>query len=598
MALRIEDYALVGDTQTVALVGRDGSFDWLCLPRFDSGACFAALLGGREHGRWLIAPRGADPARTTRRYRDGTLVLETTFTTPEGRVRVIDCMPPRDRTPDVVRVVEGVEGTVPMHMELVARFDYGSVLPWVRRMPDRRLRLIAGADSLYLHTDFETRGEGLTTVADFNVQAGERLHAVLSWQASHEELPAPPDPEKALADTESWWRQWCGRCSYEGPYRSAVFSSLLTLKALTYAPTGGIVASPTTSLPELLGGTRNWDYRYCWLRDATFTLYALTLAGYDAEAAAWRDWLLRAVAGDPAKLQIMYGLGGERRLSEYELDWLPGYEGSRPVRAGNAAVGQLQLDVYGEVIDALFQTRRTGMSFDPASWNVQRALLEFLEGAWQRPDSGLWETRGPRQHFTHSKVMTWVAFDRAVRSVEQSGLEGPVERWRTLRDRIHADICAHAWNGEKGAFVQAYGSEHLDASLLLIPQVGFLPAHDPRVSGTVAAIERELVRDGFVMRYPTRGQDGLPPGEGVFLACSFWLADGYALLGRTREARELFERLIALRNDVGLLSEEYDPESGRLVGNFPQAFSHVGLVNTAYNLSPTATRPAHHRRQS
>ena len=597
MPLRIEDYALVGDTQTVALVGRDGSFDWMCVPRFDSGACFAALLGAPEHGRWLLAPQGADPAATTRSYRDGTLVLETTFTTPEGRVKVIDCMPPRDRTPDVVRVVEGLDGAVPMRMELVARFDYGSVLPWVRRTPDRRLRFVAGADSLYLHTDFDTRGEGLTTVADFTVCAGQRFHAVLSWQPSHEELPPPPDAEKALADTEAWWREWSCRCSYEGPYRSAVFSSLLTLKALTYAPTGGIVAAPTTSLPEQLGGTRNWDYRYCWLRDATFTLYALTLGGYESEAAAWRDWLLRAVAGDPAKLQIMYGLGGERRIAEYELDWLPGYASSRPVRAGNAAVGQLQLDVYGEVLDALFQTRRAGIPPDPAAWNLERALLDFLEGAWQKPDDGIWETRGPRQHFTHSKVMTWVAFDRAVKSVEQARLPGPVDRWRALRDQIHADVCAHGWNASKGAFTQAYGSEHLDASLLLMPEVGFLPVQDPRVIATIAAIERELLKQGFVQRCPTRGQDGLPPGEGVFLACSFWLADCYALLKRTDEARQLFERLIALRNDVGLLSEEFDPASGRLVGNFPQAFSHVGLVNTAHNLS-TATGPAQHRRQS
>jgi GH15 family glucan-1,4-alpha-glucosidase len=597
MALRIEDYALVGDTQTVALVGRDGSFDWMCVPRFDSAACFAALLGGPEHGRWLLAPRNADPARTTRTYRDGTLMLETTFVTPEGRVRVVDCMPPRDRTPDVVRMVEGLDGEVSMHSELVVRFDYGSILPWVRRLPDRRLHLIAGADALVLSTEFETRGEGLTTVGDFSVRKGQRLHAVLSWYPSHEEPPPPPEPAKSLADTEAWWREWAGHCSYEGSYRDAVYSSLLTLKALTYAPTGGIVAAPTTSLPERLGGTRNWDYRYCWLRDATFTLYALTLAGYESEASAWRDWLLRAIAGDPAKLQIMYGLGGERRLFEYELGWLPGYAASRPVRVGNAAVEQLQLDVYGEITDALYQTRRSGLAPEPASWNVQRALLDFLEGAWKQPDDGLWETRGPRQHFTHSKMMAWVAFDRAVKTVEQTALEGPVERWRALRDAIHEDVCTHGWHAGKRAFTQAYGSEHLDASLLLMPQVGFLPVRDERMVSTVAAVERELVKDGFVARYETCGQDGLPPGEGVFLACSFWLADCYALLNRTEEARKLFERLLALRNDVGLLSEEYDPKNGRLVGNFPQAFSHVGLVNTAYNLSPVQTRPAHHRRQ-
>jgi len=595
MALRIEDYAIVGDTHTAALVGRDGSFDWLCVPRFDSGACFAALLGGPEHGRWLLAPRGADAARTTRTYRDGTLILETTFATPEGRVRVIDSMTPRDQRPDVVRIVEGLEGEVPMRMELVVRFDYGSLLPWVRRLPDRRVSFVAGADALVLDTDFETRGEEFTTVADFSVRAGQRQHAVLSWFASHAE-PAPrKEPERALANTERWWKEWAGRCTYRGPFRDAVSSSLRALKALTYAPTGGIVAAATTSLPERLGGPRNWDYRYCWLRDATFTLYALTLAGYQAEAVAWRDWLLRAVAGDASMLQIMYGVAGERRLLEVELDWLPGYEGSRPVRIGNAAVGQLQLDVYGEVIDTFFQTRRTGLAPDPTAWNFELRLLEFLEGAWQEKDEGLWEMRGPRQHFTHSKVMAWVAFDRAVKSIEQSRLAGPVERFRALRDRIHADVCARAWHAGKRAFTQAYGSDHLDASLLLLPQVGFLEPHDPRFASTVAAIERELVKDGFVLRYPTRGQDGLPPGEGVFLACSFWLADCYAVQGRIREARELFDRLLALRNDVGLLSEEFDPASGRLIGNFPQAFSHVGLVNTAFNLSPRATQPAQHR---
>jgi len=596
MALRIEDYAIVGDTQTVALVGRDGSFDWLCVPRFDSGACFSALLGGPEHGRWLIAPRGADLARTTRNYRDGTLILETTFTSPEGRVRVIDCMPPRDRTPDVVRVVEGLDGEVPMHMELVVRFDYGSLLPWVRRLPDDRVNFIAASDALVLSTDFATRGEGFTTVSDFSVRAGQRLHAVLSWRPSHEEPAPPADAERALADTESWWREWAARCSYRGAFRAEVSSSLLVLKALTYAPTGGIVAAPTTSLPELLGGSRNWDYRYCWLRDATFTLYALTLAGYDSEAAAWRDWLLRAVAGDPSKLQIMYGLGGERRLPETELAWLPGYAGSRPVRIGNAAVDQHQLDVYGEVIDALHQTRRAGIPADHDAWHLERALLEYLEGAWSEKDQGLWETRGPQQHFTHSKVMAWVAFDRAVKAMEQGQVEGALERWRTLRDRIHDDVCKNAWNPSKRSFTQAYGSEHLDASLLLMPEVGFLPARDPRFVSTVAAIERELMKDGFVQRYPTRGQDGLPPGEGVFLACSFWLADCYALLGRTNEARELFQRLLALRNDVGLLAEEYDPHARRQLGNFPQGFSHVALVSTAYNLGqPERKKPSEQR---
>jgi len=598
MPLRIEDYALLGDTQTAALVGRDGSIDWLCVPRFDSGACFAALLGAPEHGRWLLAPRGAEPARTERAYRDGTLVLETTFTTPEGRVRVIDGMPPRDRVPDVVRIVEGLEGEVPMQLELVVRFDYGSILPWVTRAEDGRLRFIGGADSLVLQSDVTTEGRDLTTVADFTVRPGQRVAFTLSWHASHEPPPEPRDAEAALRDTETWWRDWSRCCKHRGPYHDEVCGSLRVLKALTYAPTGGIVAAPTTSLPERLGGARNWDYRFCWLRDATFVLYAFTLAGYDSEATAWRDWLLRAVAGDPAKLQIMYGLAGERRLNEVEVPWLPGYGGARPVRLGNAAVNQLQLDVYGEVMDALYQTRRTGLALEQPSWNMQRGLLEFLEGAWHEPDEGLWEVRGPRQQFTHSKVMAWVAFDRAIKTVEQMRVPGPVDRWRKLRDQVHADVCAHGYDGKKRAFTQAYGSEHLDASLLLLPQVGFLPASDERIAGTVAAIERELLSDGFVQRYPTRGQDGLPPGEGVFLACSFWLADCYALMNRKREAEALYRRLLALRNDVGLLAEEYDPVKRCQLGNFPQAFSHVGLVNTAYNLTPEHTQPAVHRRGS
>src|SRR4051812_41238211 len=503
MPLRIEDYALVGDTQTVALVGRDGSFDWMCVPRFDSGACFAALLGGPEHGRWLIAPQGADPARTTRSYRDGTLVLDTTFTTPEGRVKVTDCMPPRDRTPDVVRVVEGLDGAVPMRMELVARFDYGSVLPWVRRLPDRRLRFIAGADSLYLHTDFETRGEDLTTVADFTVRAGQRLHAVLSWQSSHEELPPPPDAEKALADTEAWWREWSSRCSYEGPDRSAVYSSLLVLRALSYAPTGGIVAAPTTSLPEQLGGPRNWDYRYCWLRDATFTLQALIVSGYTEGAQAWREWLLRAIAGRPSQIQIMYGLAGERQLAEWTVPWLIGYEGAAPVRIGNAAARQLQLDVYGEIMDVLYQAGKAGVASSASAWELQRALVGHLETIWDDPDEGIWEVRGGQRHFTHSKVMSWVAVDRAVRAAEENGLDAPLERWRRVRQQIHDDICTKGFDTTRGAFVQAYGSQDLDASLLLLPLVGFLPPEDPRVRATVEAIEKELLVDGFVQRYHT-----------------------------------------------------------------------------------------------
>jgi GH15 family glucan-1,4-alpha-glucosidase len=596
MALRIEDYALLGDTQSAALVGRNGSIDWMCVPRFDSGACFAALLGGPKNGRWLLAPRNVDAARTERRYREGTLVLETTFQTSGGRVRVTDVMPPRDRTPDIVRVVEGLDGDVEMRMELVIRCDYGSTVPWVSRLPDGRLRAIAGPDAFVLQAGAETHGEELTTVSDFRVHAGQKVPFVLSFYPSHEEPPAQDNPLDAVRDSEAWWRAWSSRCRYQGPFRDAVVSSLITLKALTYAPTGGIVAAPTTSLPEWPGGTRNWDYRHCWLRDATFTLYALTVGGYDDEARAWRDWLLRAVAGDPSRLQALYGISGERRLTEHELPWLTGYEGARPVRTGNAAFEQLQLDVYGEVLDTLYQTRKTGLSDDTDAWNLQVNLLEFLEGAWQKPDEGIWEVRGARQHFTHSKVMAWVAFDRAVKAIEQSGAPGPLERWRTLRAVIHRDVCTHGYDASKRAFTQAYGSERLDASLLLMPQVGFLPATDDRVAGTVRAIERELVRDGFVLRYPTKGQDGLPPGEGAFLACSFWLADAYALMQRTDDAKRLFERLLAVRNDLGFLAEEYDPVSGRQLGNFPQAFSHVGLVNTAYNLTSVQTMPAHVRR--
>ncbi|HTV17948.1 MAG TPA: glycoside hydrolase family 15 protein, partial [Polyangiaceae bacterium] len=485
MALDIEDYALIGDTQSVGLVGCDGSCDWLCLPRFDSPACFAAVLGDAQHGRWRIAPRGTVTARPQRRYRDGTLVLETVFSTPDGRVRLIDCMPPRDRTPDMVRVVEGIDGEVPMHFELVIRFDYGSVMPWVRRLPDGRLGAIAGADALVLQSDIETHGEGPSTVADFVVRPGQRVAFVLSWHPSHEEPPPPTDALRAVDDTEQWWREWSSRCSYRGPYREVVSSSLVTLKGLTYAPTGGMVAAATTSLPEWPGGVRNWDYRYCWLRDATYTLYALALAGYRDEARAWRDWLLRAVAGDPSKLQIMYGVAGERRLDERVIDWLPGYRGSAPVRIGNSAVNQLQLDVYGEVMDALYQTRREGLAADDDAWNMQRALLDFLEGAWHEADEGLWEVRGPRQHFTHSKVMAWVAFDRAIKMVESQdgqddaihgarrrGLDGTLDRWRRLRQKIHDDVCAYGFDRSRGTFTQAYGSPHLDASLLLIPHVG------------------------------------------------------------------------------------------------------------------------------
>lgn len=593
----IEDYALIGDTETVALVGKNGSIDWLCVPRFDSGACFAALLGDDSHGQWLIAPQAPQPS-VSRRYRDGTLVLETTFRTREGEVRLVDCMPPRDRALDIVRVVEGVRGSVPMHLKLVIRFDYGAIVPWVRRLPDGRLGALGGADGLVLQTPVDTHGEGLTTVAQFTIHEGQRLPFVLQWHPSSHPAPGAKDGLAALDETEAWWRKWVSRCGHRGPWRDAVTSSLVTLKALTYAPTGGIVAAPTTSLPEQPRGIRNWDYRFCWLRDATFTLQALMMAGYQDEARAWRDWLLRAVAGDPAQLQVIYGLAGERRLPEFELPWLPGYLGASPVRVGNAAVKQLQLDVYGEVMDSLHQARHGGLAPDDASWRVQEALLSFLEGAWQQPDEGLWEVRGPRQQFTHSKVMAWVAFDRAVKTAKALKLDGKVDRWRALRDELHRDICRKAYDSQRRAFMQAYGSPHLDASVLLMPQVGFLPATDGRIESTVRAIERELLHHGLVRRYQTVGQDGLPPGEGVFLACSFWLADAYALMGRRAEARELFERLLALRNDVGLLAEEYDPASGHMLGNFPQAFSHVGLINTAFNLSGGQPAPARERHAS
>jgi GH15 family glucan-1,4-alpha-glucosidase len=595
MALRIEDYAFIGDTQSGALVGRDGSIDWLCLPRFDSGACFAALLGEPAHGRWLIAPRAAI-RRVERRYRDGGLVLETTFVTEEGTVRIIDCMPPRDHTPDLVRVVEGVEGQVSLRLELVIRFDYGSIVPWVRKLPDGRLSAVGGGDALVLDTDVETHGEGYATIADFTVSAGQQLRFHLAWYPSHEEPPRRLDPVQAVRETEEWWHEWSSRCRYRGPWRDEVVSSLVTLKALTFAPTGGIVAAATTSLPERPGGVRNWDYRFCWLRDATFTLQALMLAGYEEEACAWRDWLLRAVAGEPSQLQIMYGIAGERRLPEHELDWLPGYEASAPVRIGNAAVHQRQLDVYGELMDALHQARLGGLAPELESWPLQNALLTFLEQSWGDPDEGMWEVRGPSQHFTHSKVMAWVAFDRAIKTVERWGFEGPLERWRALRRTIHDDVCQRAYNPLESAFTQAYGSSELDASVLLMPLVGFLPVSDPRVVSTVQAIERELLRDGLLLRYRTRGQDGLPPGEGVFLACSFWLADCYSLMGRMEDARRLFERLLSLRNDVGLLAEEYDPVGKRLLGNFPQAFSHVGLVDTAYNLTRGQRAPADERK--
>lgn len=594
-SVRIEDYAIVGDTQTIALVGIDGSIDWLCLPRFDSGACFAALLGDASHGRWQIAPAGG-VRRTRRRYRGDTLVLETEMETADGVVRVVDGMPIRGKYPDVVRVVEGVSGSVPMRSELVVRFDYGSIVPWVRKM-DGRLHAIAGPDALVLTTPVRTHGERFTTVAQFTVHAGERVPFVLTWHPSYEAAPESAEPFSALDETEAWWREWASRHEDAGAYRDATLRSLITLKALTYAPSGGIVAAATTSLPEAIGGSRNWDYRFCWLRDATLTLYALLGAGFREEAIAWRDWLLRTVAGDPGKLQIMYGVIGDRRLDEREIDWLPGYEGSRPVRIGNAAWSQFQLDVYGEVLDTFHQARRMGVGAEAESWALQLAICESLERDWRRPDEGFWEIRDSKRHFTYSKVMAWVALDRAIKAVERHSVEGPIDRWRAVRDEIHRDVCSRGYDAELGCFTQSYGSKSLDATLLRIPTVGFLPIGDPRVKRTISAIERSLLRDGFVARYHTqegRNVDGVAGKEGTFLACSFWLVDAYVLSGRREEAVRLFERLLAVRNDVGLLSEEYDVSRRRLVGNYPQAFSHVALVNSARNLS-RAGGPAHHR---
>jgi GH15 family glucan-1,4-alpha-glucosidase len=584
MSLPIENYALVGDCHTAALVGNDGSIDWLCLPRFDSGACFAALLGGPEHGRWLLAP-AAPPTQVRRRYRGDTLILETEFDTEEGSVRVIDFMPLSDKRWDIVRIVEGLSGRVDMRMELGVRFDYGSIVPWVHRSQGILL-LTAGPDTLELSASVAIEGENMHSVAEFSVSAGERESFTLNYRPSHLDIDEAIDAERELSETEARWQEWSGRCTYRGPWQAAVTRSLITLKALTYKPTGGLIAAPTTSLPEWPGGTRNWDYRYCWLRDATFTLNALLLAGYEGEAAAWREWLLRAVAGSPDDLQILYGVTGVRRLDEYELAWLPGYEKSAPVRIGNAAARQFQLDVYGEVMDTLHMARMAGLPPEPEAWQVQVALLKFLEAHWEQPDEGLWEVRGPRCHFTHSKVMAWVAFDRAIKDAEQDGLDGPIERWRQTRAAIHAQVCEKGFDARRNSFVQSYESSYLDASLLLIPQVGFLPADDPRVLGTIAAIERDLMADGFVLRYSTATKvDGLPAGEGTFLPCSFWLADCYLLTGRREEGQALFERLLALSNDVGLFAEEYDPRAKRMLGNFPQALTHMALVNTARLLS-------------
>jgi GH15 family glucan-1,4-alpha-glucosidase len=594
MSLRIEDYALVGDCETAALIGRDGSVDWLCFPRFDGRACFAALLGTRENGCWQIAPT-RDVKSVRRNYREGTLVLETEFETPTGKARLIDCMPGRDHHPKLVRVVEGIAGEVAMRMELIMRFDYGSIVPWVRRA-DGGLRAVGGPDALRLWSGAHLKNENFTTVSEFTVKKGERVPFVLVWHPSHEPPPHKIDADDAVRAITEWWQAWSARCSCPGPYQEMVRRSLITLKALTYAPTGGLCAAATTSLPEWIGSVRNWDYRFCWLRDATFTLLALLNAGYPDEAAAWRAWLVRAVAGKPEATNIMYGLGGERRLTEIELDWLPGYENSRPVRIGNAAHKQFQLDVYGEVLDALYQARKHGLENDKDSWRVERALLHFLGEAWKRPDEGIWEVRGPRRHFTHSKVMAWVALDRGVRSVERYGLPGHADRWRTIRDEIHAEVCERGFDKSLNSFVQSYDTKLLDASLLMIPLVGFLPATDPRMKGTVAAIGKHLLHDGFVKRYDiSKSDDGLPPGEGTFLACTFWYADNLALEGRTEEATETFERMLGLCNDVGLLAEEYDPVGERQLGNFPQAFSHVGLVSTAMNLSHGVRGPSKQR---
>ena len=577
----IEDYALLGNLQTAALVSREGSIDWCCFPRFDSQACFAAILGSTGNGRWLLAPTSGIE-RVTRRYRHDTLILESVFETEGGSVRVIDFMPPLAAASEIVRIVEGLTGEVELCSELVIRFDFGSIVPWMQSLDGDHVA-VAGPDGLCFRTPVEARGEDLKTISTFSVSAGQRVPFVLSWFPSHEERPAKTDPEQALDETQGYWHSWAALCRHDGVYHEELHQSLLVLKALTYAPTGGMVAAPTTSLPEAIGGPRNWDYRYCWLRDATLALLAMMRSGYSDEAAAWRQWLLRAVGGDPADVQIVYGIAGERRIDERELDWLAGYEDSAPVRVGNAASSQLQLDVYGEVLDALYQASVHGAPDDGNVWSLTRRMLEWLEEKWKREDAGIWEIRGPMRHFTHSKVMAWVAFDRAVRFHEEFGQDGPVEHWRSIRDEIHGDVLDRAWSPRKQAFTQSYGSDELDASVLLLPLVGFLPATDERMLSTVEAIRRELTLDGLVLRYRPEetGVDGLPGGEGVFIPCSFWLAGVLALQGRHAEARELFERLLDLRNDVGLLSEEYDPVDRRQLGNFPQAFTHLALVETA-----------------
>jgi GH15 family glucan-1,4-alpha-glucosidase len=581
----IEDYGLIGDCETAALVGRDGSIDWLCWPAFDSDACFAALLGDHRNGRWLIQPAEA-VKKSSRCYWHNTLILETRFETASGVVALIDFMPPRGHASDVVRLVRGVSGAVKLQMQMVIRFGFGADIPWVKRTEDGALLAICGPDMTVLRTPVETRGENMTTVAEFDVKEGETVPFVLTYGPSHLPVPKPINPAVALQETEQFWTEWCSRCSYDGERRDLVMRSLITLKALTYGPTGGIVAAPTTSLPEKLGGERNWDYRFCWLRDATFTLLALMNSGYTEEASAWHNWLLRAVAGSPANLQIMYGIMGQRRLLEWEATWLPGYEGAKPVRIGNAAHAQLQLDVYGELIDAFHQSRMAKLKLDEGSWALQCTVLEHLAEVWDQPDHGIWERRGEARHYVLSKVMTWVAFDRGIKGVEKFGFDAPIDRWRTLRDVICRDVCENGFDSRQNAFVESYGSQLLDASVLLLPAVGFLPASDPRIRGTIAAIEKHMMRNGFVLRHdPREVSDEQQPIEGAFLACTLWLADAHVLGGELAKARALFERVVTIANDLGLLAEEYDPGAGRQTGNFPQALTHIALINTAHNIS-------------
>ncbi len=584
---KIEDYAFLSDTQTGALVSRDGCVDWLCLPRFDSGACFASLLGEAKNGHWRFWPNEEITA-TRRRYRGDTLILETEIETASGVVRLIDFMPPRGENPDLIRIIEGLRGSVEMRMQLIIRFDYGQIIPWVRQAHGG-LEAIAGPDGLILRTSIETQGEDMATVAEFSVKEGERVPFVLTWFASHSKPPKPVHAEHALCDTEKYWTEWSKRCEQRGQWSEAILRSLIVLKGLTYAPTGGIVAAPTTSLPEEIGGVRNWDYRYCWLRDATFTLFALSQGGYHDEAKAWREWLLRAIAGAASQMQILYGVRGERRIAEFEIPWLSGYENSRPVRIGNAASTQFQLDVYGEILGAIYEASRAGLEISEADWRLQVSLLNFLETKWMEPDEGIWEVRGPRRHFTHSKVMAWLAFERGVRMVEEFGFnaDGHLERWKQTRDQIHAEVCERGYNARKKAFTQFYGSDAMDASVLLAPLTGFLPPDDERMRSTIEVVERDLLEDGFILRYRPEEEnvDGLPGRDGAFLPCSFWFASCLHWMGEKEKARAFFERLLALRNDLGLLSEEYDPAAKRQLGNFPQAFSHIAIITTAYRLS-------------